>query len=272
MNFCPSPSQPFLTSLVRFFYPVRLGILLVCAGLLTGCPPDNTPLLQENDRLSKQIKKQDSMIATLQEGTRVLQQQINLLNQELRESKEELAEAKNKVEQGRKLAHQKGVSLLSGQKALTDTVANLKKENAKLAKDAQWLRTQRNRFRQSLQAGIQDPSTKTLNYSFSKVIEATSQALSAHGYPVLVSMATDLKAVLVTERKISPPPSLELQGFRNQYLLVIEKHTPETTLVQVKADFEKVSQPGTIQAPSPEEIQNLELRLIGEISSVLEKS
>jgi len=76
----------------------------------------------------------------------------------------------------------------------------------------------------------------------------------------------------VTERKISLPPSLELQGFRNQYLLIIEKHSPKTTLIQVKADFEKMAQPGTVQAPSPEEIQNLEIRLIGEITSALEKS
>lgn len=268
----PAPFHPFLTSLVHFFRPFRLGVLLALALMVTGCPPDNTPLLQENDRLSKQAQKQDSMISTLQEGARVLQQQIDLLNQELRESKKELAEAKDDLQQGQQLAYQKDAALLSDKKKLTNTVAKLKKENSKLAKDAQWLRTQRTLFRQSIQAGMQNPSTQTLNHTFSRVIEATSQALSAHGYPILASMSTDLKAVLVTERKISLPPSLELQGFRNQYLLIIEKHTPKTTLIQVKADFEKMAQPGTVQAPSPEEIQNLEIRLIGEITSALEKS
>ncbi|MYD31954.1 MAG: hypothetical protein F4X01_10285, partial [Nitrospira sp. SB0661_bin_20] len=61
-----------------------IRISLASFVLLTGCPPDNTPLIEENEQLKERIVKQESMMTTLQEGNRVLQEQIDRLNQELR--------------------------------------------------------------------------------------------------------------------------------------------------------------------------------------------
>ncbi len=55
--------------------------LLFGMGILLGCPPDNNPIMvEENQKLQKQVTKQDSLIVSLQEGNRVMQEQINLLN------------------------------------------------------------------------------------------------------------------------------------------------------------------------------------------------
>ena len=64
-----TPARPTIPRLRR--YLVRVS--LISLALLTGCPPDNTPLIEENERLKKQIVKQESLMTTLQEGNRVLQ-------------------------------------------------------------------------------------------------------------------------------------------------------------------------------------------------------
>lgn len=242
---------------------------MILGSMLIGCPPDNTPLLEENDRLQKQAAKQEAMIATLQEGNRVLQQQIDLLNQELRESKLE-------HNQQQQEALQKDKSLVADHEKLRVKLTTLQKDNAKLttdnaklAADAQWLRTQRTQFRNALSAEIQKATTKTLPNPMDAVTQATTQALSANGYPILASMATDVKAVMITERKISPPPRLELQGFRNQYVVVMEKQSDDVTKISVRADFEKVAQQGNMLKATDEEVREIESRLIGEISQTL---
>jgi hypothetical protein len=75
--------------------------------------------------------------------------------------------------------------------------------------------------------------------------------------------------VYVTERKVSPPASLEVSGFRNQYLVSLHTLPSKGTRVSVKADFEKMAQGGRILAASPDETAEIEQRLIAEIRKAL---
>ena len=77
------------------------------------------------------------------------------------------------------------------------------------------------------------------------------------------------KAVYVTERKVSSPTSLEVAGFRNQYLISLQALPANATKLGVKAEFEKVAQGGRILSVSPEETAEIERRLIGEINKAL---
>lgn len=266
-------SQRFCAVSIARVLPLLFGM-----SLLLGCPPDNAPLVEENEQLQKQITKQESIMATLQEGNRVLQKQIDLLNQELRDeknrldgAKNDLNEAKNKLEQQRKETRQHDQSLAIEHKKLASQLRTLKKENTKLIADAQWLRTLRAQFRKNLYTDKQGTKSQVLPHPLPALIQATRQALTQNGYLMLATMATDQKAVYVTKRKTSMPSSLELQGFRNQYLIVLEKLAPEKTKLGVKAEFEKVTKQGNLLPATQEEIQEIEFRLIEAIKTLSDK-
>jgi hypothetical protein len=75
--------------------------------------------------------------------------------------------------------------------------------------------------------------------------------------------------VIVTDRKISNPVSLEVAGFRNQYVIAVQAQPLNVTRLSVKAEFEKLAQGGRILSVSPEETAEIERRLIGEVSKAL---
>jgi len=80
------------------------------------------------------------------------------------------------------------------------------------------------------------PASNAGLFSVAKIAE---DALNRNGYHLKVSIKTDQKAVYVTERKISPPASLEVAGSRNQYVLSLHALPSNVTRLSVKADFEK---------------------------------
>lgn len=242
-----------------------LLVIFVClCPLLQGCPQDRTPLLEEeNGELKKLAAKQESMLITLQEGNRVLQGQIDRLNQELREEQKE-------QNQKLKSAQETGQGFATEQRALTQQMTELAKENRKLTNDSQWLRRQRDLFRQSISAQTSEANAQTFSVGLSPMIEATKQALLQHGYSILAKMATDQKAVFVTERKTSASASLELPGFRNQYLLVLDGIGQDATTLRVKAAYEKISQDGKILGVSDSEKADLELRMIRAVEDMLQ--
>jgi len=213
----------------RLIVPI---LLIGVAAWVSGCQQDEPPLLkEENERLRKQAVKQESVIVSLQEGNKVMQQQIDLLNRELREAKQET----ERVEGERK------------------AVA------AKLGIQAA----------QTLRVEDTGGQSEELPQALAAVAKAAEDALTRNGYAVRVSVKTDQKAVYVTERKVSAPASLEVSGFRNQYLVSILTLPSKGTRLSVKADFEKTAQGGRILAASPEEIAEIEKRLIAEIRKAL---
>lgn len=288
-----------------------IRISLVSLVLLTGCPPDNTPLIEESERLKKRIVKQESMMTTLQEGNRVLQEQIDRLNQELREKEDAFAqrldlaqqtgqglstEKQNLLQQvagltnkNRKLqvetqklrkqldfAQQTGQGLSTEKQDMIQQITALTQENQKLhadgqkfKNDAQWLRTLRDRFRQSLQANNQTVKAQTLFHNLPDVTKAALQALADNGYTLMAKMETDQKSVLITERKTSASPSIELPGYRNQYLMELETQPGNQTTLKVKAQYEEVTPGGTIIEVGEEEVMGIERRLIQAIQQIL---
>ena len=234
--------------------------------MLAGCPQDEAPLLKEdNVELKKLTGKQESMIVTLQEGNRVMQEQVDRLNQELREEQKE-------QEEKLKSAQETGQGLATEQQTLTQQVTELTKENQKLKNDAQWLRRQREFFRQSISMHIEGGNAQKFTIGLSPLTETTKQALLQHGYSILAKMATDQNAVFVTERKTSASPSLELPGFRNQYLLVLEAVGQDATTLKVKAYYEKISQDGKILGVNENERADIELRMISAVEEMLQGS
>ena len=206
------------------------------------------------------------MIASLQEANKVMQQQINLLNQEAREVKKEL-------DQELKTAEEKLQQLSQGHQAEGSKLQKLETENRKLSSDARWLRAQRERMRKGLKIQQVGGKTQELSFEFPLVLQVAEKALTRYGYSVMASMQTDQKAVYVTERKISPPTSLEVSGFRNQYLLAVSKGqqgNSKKTTIWVKAEFEKLSQNGNVFGVSAKELSDIELRLIQEIQRTLQ--
>lgn len=233
-------------------------------GIL-GCPADNSPVHSENLRLKKQLAKQESVIASLQEGNKVMQQQIDLLNQEGREFRK-------KLEQDLRVAQEKLQRLSQGHKEETKKLETLEAENLKLSADARWLRTQRDHMRKALKVQQAAGKTQELSFPFSSVLDVTESALTRNGYKVIASMQTDQKAVYITDRKISKPVSLEFTGFRNQYFLAVEKENQEITSIWVKADFEKLSQNDQVLEAGKPEVSEIESRLIQEIQRTLENT
>ncbi len=187
-----------------------------------------------------------------------MQKQIDLLNQEAREAevayKTQLQSTLDQIEQLKK----------DPQKDLA-RVKTLENENIKLRRDAKWLRTQRDALRQSLSIQQIGGQTYELPFAFSLVPQVVEEALTQNGYSILSSMQTDQKAIFITDRKTSLPPSLELSGFRNQYLATIEKASDKQSLLWVRAEFEKISKEGHIFPAPQSELTDIELRLIQEI-------
>ena len=302
--------RPSLSTLSRHL--IRGSLISLAWVLLTGCPPDNTPLIEENERLKKQIVKQESLMTTLQEGNRVLQEQIDRLNQELRENEDEFAKQLERAQQtgqglstekqnllqqvaavtakNRKLhadtqklrkrferAQQTGQGLSTEKQDLLQQIAALTQENRKLQadgqkfkNDAQWLRKQRELVRQALQANNQTAKAKTLSYKLPDVTKAALQALANNGYTLMAKMETDQKSVFFTERKTSPSASLEVPGYRNQYLMELEARPDNETALKVKAEYEEMTPGGTIIEVGEEEVTEIERRLIQVIRRILD--
>ena len=240
---------------------------------LTGCPQDNSGLQEENIQLKKQVNKLESVIHSLQEGNKIMQQQIDLLNQEARKTaesyEEQLRDAETTHQDQLRDAQAKMAELKNGPKKDVARIKTLEQENRKLAGETKWLRSQRDQMRKALTLQQIGGQTQELPFSFSSVSQIIEDALTKNGYSILSSMQTDQKAIYITDRKTSLPPSLELSGFRNQYLLSIEKGPSDHTIVWVRAEFEKLSKNGQMFSAPQSEITEIELRLIQEIHQAL---
>jgi hypothetical protein len=228
---------------------VALTIALPAFLVLSACKPDDTPFRAENDALKKQLARQESLVSSLQDGNKVMQQQIDLLNQEMRDAKKAAesakAEAKAAAEQ---LEHQ----LVQARKLTAD----IKKTAIEQAA-------------QNILIDQKGAQFEDLPRPLTVVTKTVEEALVRNGYHVRVSIKADQKAVIVTERKVSNPVSLEVAGFRNQYVIAVQAQPLNVTRLSVKAEFEKLAQGGRILSVSPEETAEIERRLIGEVSKAL---
>lgn len=226
-----------------------VGAILLVAPLVlaSGCKPNDSPLKEENERLREQAAKQDSVIVSLQDGNKYVQQQINLVTQEMRGAKKDL----ERVESERKMLAARLEAQVS--------------ENRKLALENERLANKKALAEQALRVEDKGGQSEDLPKSIAVVCKATEEALSRHGYTLRVSVRMDQKAVYVTERKSSPPASLEVSGFRNQYLVSLHALPSNRTRVHVKADFEKMAQGNRVVAVGPAETADIERRLITEI-------
>lgn len=228
---------------------VALTIALPAFLVLSACKPDDTPFRAENDALKKQLARQESLVSSLQDGNKVMQQQIDLLNQEMRDAKKAAesakAEAKAAAEQ---LEHQ----LVQARKLTAD----IKKTAIEQAA-------------QNILIDQKGAQFEDLPRPLTAVTKTVEEALVRNGYHVRVSIKADQKAVIVTERKVSNPVSLEVAGFRNQYVIALQAQPLNVTRLSVKAEFEKLAQGGRILSVSPEETAEIERRLIGEVSKAL---
>ena len=237
-------------------------VVVLCLIMLTACPQDQTALQGETLQLKKQTAKLESVIQSLQEGNKVLQQQIDRLNQESRETtasyETQLEEAQSQIKQ-----------LSNIPKKDVATIQSLEKKNTKLKRDSQWLRSQRDHMRKSLIIQQIGGQTHELPFTFPAVSTMMEESFTKNGYTILSTMQTDQKAIYITDRKTSLPPSLELSGFRNQYLAMIEKGPADHTTIWVRAEFEKLSRNGHIFAAPQAELADIELRLIQEIHQTL---
>lgn len=226
-------------------------ILIGLSLTVAGCKPDESPLKLENETLRKQLAKQESVITSLQDGNKVMQQQIDLLNRELRDAKKET----DRVE-----AERRAMASMLGAKV---------EENKKLTAEAQHMAAKKAQAVPVLRVEDKGGQSEELPQPLASVSKAAEEALFRNGYAVKVSFKTDQKAVYATERKVSAPASLEVPGFRNQYLLSLQTLPSKGTKLSVKADFEKMAQGGRMLAASAEETAEIEKRLIAEISKAL---
>jgi uncharacterized membrane protein len=225
-----------------------VGAIALCL-VATGCKPDDSPLKAENESLRKQLAKEESVVTSLQDGNKVMQQQIDLLNQELRDAKKSAetarADAKTAAEN------------------LALQTAHAKKMSADLE------RTAAAQAAQNIHVEEKGAQTEDLPRPLSSVAKIAEDALSRNGYHIKVSVKTDQKVVYVTERKVSPPVSLEIAGSRNQYVLSLHALPSNVTRLSVKADFEKLAQGGRVLSVSAEEVAEIERSLIREINKAL---
>jgi len=256
----------------KLFFIFATIILL----FLTGCPQDNSGLQEENIQLKKQVTKLESVIHSLQEGNKIMQQQIDLLNQEARKTaesyEEQLRDAEATHQEQLRDTQAKMTDLVNSPKKDIARIKTLEQENRKLEGETKWLRSQRDQMRKALTLQQIGGQTQELPFSFSSVSKIIEDALTKNGYSILSSMQTDQKAVYITDRKTSLPPSLELSGFRNQYLLSIEKGPSDHAILWVRAEFEKLSKNGQMFSAPQAEITDIELRLIQEIHQALSNS
>ncbi len=229
-----------------------MALLLILLPLLGGCKPDESPFKAENETLKKQLAKQESLVTSLQDGNKVMQQQIDLLNQEIRDAKKsaDLAKAEAKAS-----AEQLETQLVQARKLTADIK-----------------RTALEQAAQSIQVETKGAQSEDLHHSLGAVARSVEDALNKNGYQIRVSIKSDQKAVYVTERKVSNPVSLEVAGFRNQYVVSMQAQPANSTRLSVKADFEKLAQGGRILSVSADETAEIERRLIGEIGKALAAS
>ncbi len=229
------------------------GVFMGAFFLLVACQPDESPLRSEIATLKKQLTKQEAVIRALQGGSTVMQQQIDLLNGELREAQDNT-----------KAAEAEGVSLSS-------TVQSLATQNDTLKKQVQWARAKSARITEAIKVKVHEQGAQShdLPYPLSAASKATEAALAGNSYTLRVRANTGRMAVYVTDRKVSKPASLEVAGFRNQYVVSLYVLSSKGTRVKVNAEFEKTSQGGRIMPTTPEEKAEIERRLIEEIKKKL---
>lgn len=228
----------------------RMSCFVFVTSLLSlsaGCGPDQQKLKEENDRLQEQAAKQEATIASLQEGTKYAQKQVYILTGDLRE-------AKKKTEQ-----------LETERQRLGAALETQLGENKRLAKENQAVKQAAPLFQVDDKGGQAEEVAQTL----SRTYKAVEDVLSRNGYAVRASLKTDKRAVYVTERKNLAPASLELSGFRNQYLLSLLALSPHNTRIVVKAEFEKVGQGGRLLPAGPDETAEIERRLLSEVTRAL---
>lgn len=235
----------------RFFTHIGGTLLITTALMAPACNQNESPLKEENERLRKQVTKQESVVVSLQDGNKVMQQQIDLLNRELRDTKKETERAD---------AERRGIAAMLGAKV---------EENKKLTTEVQRTAAMKAQASQSLRVEDKGGQSEDFPRPLAMVFKAAEGALARNGYSVRVSVKTDQKAVYVTERKISAPASLEVPGFRNQYLLSLQALPSNGTRLSIKAEFEKMAQGGKVLPAGPEEKAEIERRLINEISKAL---
>lgn len=246
---------------------------VITIGILTSCGQDVAPLQEENIQLKKQVAKLETVVHSLQDGNKVMQQQIDMLNQEARkisaEYEEKLREVQTQHQVTLQEAQGKVSQLTNAPKEQAAKIHALEQENQKLTGERNWLRSQRDQIRKSLTIQQIGGQTQELPFTFPAVSKIIGDTLTKNGYSILSSMETDQKAVFITDKKTTLPPSLELSGFRNQYMLTIEKGPSDHTLLWVRAEFEKISKNGNIFSAPPTELADIELRLIQEIHQSL---
>jgi hypothetical protein len=217
--------------------------------MATGCKPDDSPLKAENESLRKQLAKEESVLTSLQDGNKVMQQQIDLLNQELRDAKKSAETAK------------------ADAKSAAENLAIQAAQAKKLSADIE--RTAAAQAAQNIHVEGKGAQTEDLPRPLNSVAKIAEDALSRNGYHIKVSVKTDQKVVYVTERKVSPPVSLEVAGSRNQYVLSLHALPSNVTRLSVKADFEKLAQGGRVLSVSAEEVAEIERSLIREINKAM---
>lgn len=225
-----------------------IGAIALCFST-NSCKPDDSPFKAENESLRKQLAKQESVVTSLQDGNKVMHQQIDLLNQELRDAAKSAESAKAEA------------------KSAAENLAIQTAQAKKLSADVQ--KTAAAQAAQSIQVEEKGAQTEDLPRPLSNVAKTVEDALSRNGYHIKVSIKTDQKAIYVTERKVSPPVSLEIAGSRNQYVLSLHALPSNVTRLNVKADFEKLAQGGRILSVSAEEVAEIERSLIREINKAL---
>jgi hypothetical protein len=241
----PSLSHPTASSFL---------LLFTLALSVAACQPDESPLKAENEALRKQADKQESVIVSLQEGNRVMQQQIDLVSKELRE-------AKQQVER-----------VMGERTALTTQLDEQEGKARKLAADAQRVADRVAQLSNAVRVDDKGAASEDVPAPLLAVIRALEDALSKNGYGIRVGIKTEQKAVYVTDRKVSEPTSLEVPGFRNQYVLFLQSVAPARTHLSVKAEFERMAQGHRILPAGAEEAAEIERRLIAEISKSLSRA
>jgi hypothetical protein len=229
-------------------WPLWAGAITLCF-LTSSCKPDDSPFKAENESLRKQLVKQESVVTSLQDGNKVMQQQIDLLNQELRDAKKSAESAK------------------ADAKSAADNLAIQTAQTKKMSADAQ--KTAAAHAAQHIHVEEKGTQTEDFPRPLSSVAKMAEDALTRNGYHIKVSITTDQKVIYVTERKVSPPASLEVAGSRNEYVLSLRALPSNVTRLSVKADFEKLAQGGRILSVSAEEVAEIERSLIREINRAM---
>ena len=237
--------------------------------LLTGCPEDYSTVLELNKKLAKDKARLESVNQSMQADKKVFRQQVDRLNQEIQENEAKTRE-KEAVHEAELQKAQRTIKELEHRpNPYGAKIKALEQEKKKLEGEAKWLRSQRDQMRKSLVIQQVGGQIHDLPFTFLAVSSVVEKILTKNGYTVLSSMQTDQKAVYITDRKTSLPPSLEVSGFRNQYIAMIEKGPADHTTLWIRAEFEKLSRNGHIYSAPQAELADIEIRLIQEIHETL---